>query len=436
MSSKRDNSALNEGRHSANQYSDRFLNPKGSSDCTAAGLHCQMSAHSSRSVDRLANRLQQAPMLHMEASEAISVFTHHGSHSAQYGGKIFQEEVQPVHSHCSQNCCQPTDPGGGFILQRGNECHAGSQCLQSQCCAVQTSCCSHGNRIRNNNTNQIDNIRSSTNSSSYKTENIRQSSNNLQQLCALRLLPTRHQTKNAILSILDGGEVCVEFIKRKGQLKREMVCEVCRISPDGERIILYEPEGGKGVLPGPTPPELPPQGTDQIFSFGNLPEKHWKKYMYAFKFIELVRAKTPKITYYSDKAKCMLMENLVDFEACFYDGKYFRPPIIWFVVNILFLGGKVTQSKSEGITIIDTSGSRLNFKDETGCRELPGSLNLLWNYSQEFKNQCLLLERTLAALPGPHNFPIIVGRRPQSFALSTPDKENRSRNPLVKKVSS
>lgn len=99
-----------------------------------------------------------------------------------------------------------------------------------------------------------------------------------------------------------------------------MVCEVCRISPDGERIIIYEPDNGRGVLPGSVPPDLPPQGTDQIFNFQNLPEKHWKKYMYAFKFIELVRAKTPKITYYSDKAKCMLMESLVDFEACFYEG--------------------------------------------------------------------------------------------------------------------
>ena len=37
----------------------------------------------------------------------------------------------------------------------------------------------------------------------------------------------------------------------------------------------------------------------------------------------LVRSKTPKITLYTDKAKCMLMENgpSPDYEACFYDGK-------------------------------------------------------------------------------------------------------------------
>lgn len=143
----------------------------------------------------------------------------------------------------------------------------------------------------------------------------------LAQLCSKRLLPTRHQTKNAILSILEDGEVCIEFIKKRGNLKRDMVCEVMKISSDGLRIILYEPEGGKGVPPSDKPPSLPSQGADKIFGIENLPEKHWKKYMYAFKFIDLVRAKTPKVTYYTDKAKCLLMENLIDFETCFYDGK-------------------------------------------------------------------------------------------------------------------
>lgn len=42
-----------------------------------------------------------------------------------------------------------------------------------------------------------------------------------------------------------------------------------------------------------------------------------------FRFVNLVKAKTPKVTFYSDKAKCLLMENDPDpdFEACFYEGK-------------------------------------------------------------------------------------------------------------------
>lgn len=142
----------------------------------------------------------------------------------------------------------------------------------------------------------------------------------LEPFCSKRLLPTRHQTKNAVLSILKDGEVCIEFLKKRGSLKKDMVCEVMRISPDGLRIILYEPEGGHGVALGEEPPPHPPQGADKIYGIQNLPEKHRKKYSYASKFIDLVRAKTPKVTYYTDKAKCFLMESLTDFEVCFYDG--------------------------------------------------------------------------------------------------------------------
>ena len=43
------------------------------------------------------------------------------------------------------------------------------------------------------------------------------------------------------------------------------------------------------------------------------------------RFVGLVRSKTPKLTLYTRRAKCMLMENcpIPDFEAIFYDGECF-----------------------------------------------------------------------------------------------------------------
>lgn len=161
------------------------------------------------------------------------------------------------------------------------------------------------------------------NISTYRMQNTKLKKCPPKELCSYRLLPTRHQTKNAILSILNDGEVCIEFLKKRSYLKEEIVCEVCRISPDGKRIILYEPDGGN-VSPSNKPPPLPTQGTDHIYGLENLPEKHWKKYTYATKFVELIKAKTPKITYYTEKAKCLLMENASDFEASFYGGKCFQ----------------------------------------------------------------------------------------------------------------
>ena len=58
------------------------------------------------------------------------------------------------------------------------------------------------------------------------------------------------------------------------------------------------------------------------YTYHNLPKKYWRKYEYAANFVGLVRSKTSKITLYSKRAKCMLMENgpEPDFEACFYSG--------------------------------------------------------------------------------------------------------------------
>lgn len=57
-------------------------------------------------------------------------------------------------------------------------------------------------------------------------------------LCSARLQPTRHRTKNAVLSIMESGEVCIELIKKKGSQKEERVVDVCRISSDGLRVSL------------------------------------------------------------------------------------------------------------------------------------------------------------------------------------------------------
>ena len=60
-----------------------------------------------------------------------------------------------------------------------------------------------------------------------------------------RLLPTRHKTKNAILSINSSGEVIIEFIKNKPKYRDERVTDVCRISQDGMRIAIYQPDPGR-----------------------------------------------------------------------------------------------------------------------------------------------------------------------------------------------
>jgi polo-like kinase 4 len=225
-------------------------------------------------------------------------------------------------------------------------------------------------------------------------------------LNSIRLQPTRHKTKSAILSILDEppGEVVLEFVKHKAKYGEERVVDVCRISSDGLRIVLYQPNQGKGCKIAETPPELPTHGADHIYSYENLPERHWRKYLYAHRFIEMVRAKTPKVTFYSELAKCQLMENLEDFEM------------------FLYKGGRVTKS-----------GSSHEFHLQQHESTMSQERNVV-QHAEKCYQHCVKIEQTMSlmSLDFPC-FPIIIGRRP---AEHQPAQESRKDNTFNNYISS
>ncbi|EAT38772.1 AAEL009360-PA [Aedes aegypti] len=231
-----------------------------------------------------------------------------------------------------------------------------------------------------------------------------------------RLLPNRHKTKNAILSIRSSGEVVLEFIKFKTRYKENRVVDVCRISSDGLRFVLYHPDGGKGVPIEEEPPDLPPGGADSIFSYENLPEKHWKKYQYAARFVQMVKAKTPKITYYSEKAKCQLMETLEDYEASFYSGT------------------KIIKSPQDGVKFVDSSGIAIKT-----IASLSSSQNAEYQHFQQTLEHCLNIERALSAIQTGKTFPLIIGRRPANAPLTSSSSSSSSstkENQLYSNISS
>ncbi|KAG7206897.1 hypothetical protein KM043_000794 [Ampulex compressa] len=221
-----------------------------------------------------------------------------------------------------------------------------------------------------------------------------------------RLQPTRHRTKNAILTILDNGEVCIEFIKRKSGVER--ISEVCRISADGLRVVLYKPTSVMEI--GQQPPPLPSRGADSIYSYENLPPRHHRKYVYAFRFIRLVRAKTPKLTLYTNRSKCLFMENgpQPDCEIHFYNG-----------VKVVRIDGIVK--------ITEKNGCPMYAEDE-----FPPHFDDYYEHYSECYQRCLLLESTLTSLEaatGQSCFPVIIGRRPSAALNDAPcsqGKENIS----------
>ncbi|CAH4029618.1 unnamed protein product [Pieris brassicae] len=198
-------------------------------------------------------------------------------------------------------------------------------------------------------------------------------------LCADRLPIISHKTRNAILKIEPTG-VSVEFIKKKGRDREEKIVEICNISKDGMKIIISTPD--KGVELSNRSEQKP----DEIFSYHNLPQKHWKKYLYAARFVDLVKAKTPKITLYSSLAKCQLMENGTDIEMFFYNGE------------------KMTYTSAEGLKVIDRqlrTHNNVNTPDS----------KYLYDHYEECSNRMKRIESALSGISD-ECYPLIIGKRP------------------------
>lgn len=220
-----------------------------------------------------------------------------------------------------------------------------------------------------------------------KSCKINSSSLGVPPLCADRLPNISHRTRNAILKIEPSG-VIVEFLKKKGKDREEKVVEICKITKDGMKIVIYSVDVSKdktnlGQEHDPKP--------DEVFTYHNLPQKHWKKYLYAARFVDLVKAKTPKITLYSPLAKCQLMENGTDIDMFFYSGE------------------KITYSPAEGLKVIDKNLK--THQNPTATIEL----KYLNDHFEECYNRMKRIQGALSCIPD-ECFPLIIGKRPVQAA--------------------
>ncbi|XP_063934140.1 serine/threonine-protein kinase PLK4-like isoform X2 [Zophobas morio] len=124
----------------------------------------------------------------------------------------------------------------------------------------------------------------------------------IKPLCVARLRPITKRVSNRILSIGPLGPnesvVRIEFLSSDS-----LVCGSFQVSEDGMEVTVQK------------------KACD-VYRLESLPEKYHKLYEYARSFVELVRSKTPKVTFYTDKARCMLMETLAHFECKFYESDF------------------------------------------------------------------------------------------------------------------
>ncbi|XP_006153205.1 serine/threonine-protein kinase PLK4 [Tupaia chinensis] len=218
-------------------------------------------------------------------------------------------------------------------------------------------------------------------------------------LVARRLKPIRQKTRKAVVSILDSEEVCVELLKE--YTSQEYVKEVLQISTDGNTITIYYPNDGRGFPLTDRPPS--PTNSISRYTFDNLPEKYWRKYQYASRFVQLVRSKSPKITYFTRYAKCVLMENSpgADFEVWFYDGT------------------KIHKTQ-DFIQMIEKTGKSYTLKGESEVNILKEEIKVYMDHANEGHRICLALESIISEEEEKSRsasfFPIIVGRKPGSIS--------------------
>jgi len=160
------------------------------------------------------------------------------------------------------------------------------------------------------------------------------------------------------------------------------VCEFFTISPDGQTIEVRKGASKDAIR--------------KSYCYAELPTKYWGKYNYAAKFVAIIKEQTPKITLYTDKVVCRLMENEPEpnCEVCFYGN-----------------GPRFSFSPSKGVRI--TSSSKVeHYSAQTLSLDPSHELAYHWHVFRETHERVLKLEK----LNRESEFPITFGKRPSSLS--------------------
>ena len=206
-----------------------------------------------------------------------------------------------------------------------------------------------------------------------------------------RLKPIKQATKNATISILEDCSVLLEFSKTNS--RKEKVSSALRFSSDGMRITLIDPNLNASAS----------SADAKTFTYHNLPAKHWKRYQYAARFVQVIRSNTPKVTLFNSNGKFVLMDNSPhpDFEAVFRNSTF-----------------KVRKSKGT-IKITDESGVVHNFSNYEEMVEFGAPETLKTKYTEACKAFafCERIEKNMKELEDTLTgcneslFPVTLGKR-------------------------
>ncbi|KAJ8324495.1 hypothetical protein QVD99_002515 [Batrachochytrium dendrobatidis] len=229
-----------------------------------------------------------------------------------------------------------------------------------------------------------------------------------------RLNPMRQITKHGQVEILPTREILLNFSGDQ---------YIMIISGNSETISLY-PRSTYHVDSNMQPARQ--------YSRSSLPTSLLKKFRYAARFVELVRAKTPKIIFYSPQAKCILMENgqIPDFEMIFYSGVRVHTSVSKQTLEIRVPKPPVSKPgvlASTSKTPHDYFVQKVDLSRPDDI-SLPSDLQSIFKHAQECLRQCLDIDRS-GKFDKHTRFPIILKSshtKHVSSSLSCPDSPSNS----------
>lgn len=239
------------------------------------------------------------------------------------------------------------------------------------------------------------------------------------EITVKRLVPTKVKTKKTVCSIRPDDKAYVEQLDNNSNIKYCLEVD-CRT----QSAVYYTPKDFQGhPLPLATVPYSPREDYNpEHYYHPNIPKKVAKMWQHLFKFVELVKAKTPKIKIFTDRGQAILTET-GDFELISYDGSKY-------------------QKSSKKELFIDSNRREYDLSEVEVKNQ--DSLALI-QHAQQQLSSCRLIEEAIDRIMSSSTngnfeyFPVVLGRRQRdgqtSSVPSRPERPSsaplRQRSPLV-----
>ncbi|XP_055953721.1 serine/threonine-protein kinase PLK4-like [Argiope bruennichi] len=364
------------------------------------------------------NSRERSASAERERLENLKICYHHDYENTYHINSRSQERCKSndcvnnsswkTHQNCNpeptQHCNDPSCRFSNTLLESHPKVYPSTCSHVGLCdtkCSHIGSCCCHSHSYQKHPISNGNNTENPEKFSEHTLE--RQTS----PLNAARLRPKRHMIKelNTVLHISTDQQVIVEVLKTKKE--KMFVTEVFIISTDGMKIKMFKPPKNT-PLDDNHPPPLPDDPKEiKHYNYQNFLKTYWRRYLLAKKFVDTLRAKTPKLINNGENAKFYVMENSPDpvFRMDFYDGG-----------SVVKKGNKIYITKFEKKCVIsDPEYLDKNFNDKfdrkcvvSDPKYLDKDFNSMLEEFQIEKENCEKIVAFHESLKIP-NFPIVIG---------------------------